>query len=202
MTLSAAADMVEVSRSLFDRGLTPGSTGNVSVRTDAGLLITPSGRCMGRLGENDLVTVDLAGHTLSGPAPSKELGLHLALYRSQPAARAVVHLHSPYATAVSCLANVDPDQALGALTGYHVMKVGRLALVPYHPPGSPDLVAALEDALVHADAGLLANHGSIVAALTLEGAADAAEQIEQSAHIYLLVGHLATRPVPRRGALT
>ena len=198
-----AADLVQICRSLFERGLTPGTTGNVSTRNDDTVLMTPTGRCMGRLAPQDLATVTLDGVTLGGvispgPTPSKELGLHLAVYRRVPRATVVVHLHSPFATAVSCLADLDPEAALGTLTGYHALKVGRLALVPYHPPGSAELVTAVDAAFGNADAALLANHGLLVAGTSLESAADAAEQIEQSAQIYLLLGGRATSPVPGR----
>jgi 3-dehydro-4-phosphotetronate decarboxylase len=192
---SLSDDLLTVSRSLFDRGLTPGTTGNLSVRTDTGFLITPTGRCMGRLRSEDLANIDVDGTVLEGPNPSKELGLHLAAYRLDPRRSAIVHLHSPYATAVSCLTGVDPDRALGSLTGYHALKVGRLALVPYHPPGSVELVAAVEAGLAHADAALLANHGLLVGGPDLESAADAAEQIEQSAHIYFLIGGRSVNPI-------
>lgn len=194
-----ATELVDICRSLFDRGLTPGTTGNVSVRTGDGLLITPTGSCMGRLTPTDLATVGPDGASASDPMPSKELNLHLAVYARIPSAHAVVHLHSLYATALSCLADLDPDHALGHLTGYHALKVGRLGLVPYHRPGSAELAAAVDAGLASANSLLLANHGSLVAGTTLETAADAAEQIEQSAHIYFLVGDRATSPiVPER----
>lgn len=193
--MTVADDLVSVCRSLFERGLTPGTSGNVSVRTPDGLLITPTGTCMGRLGLDDVVTVAMSGAVLDGPVPSKETPLHIAAYRRTDAA-AVVHLHSPYATAVSCLAGLDPDAALGSLTGYHALKVGRMARVPYRPPGSPALAEAVEQALGSDVRSLLmANHGSLAAGADLEAAADSAEQIEQSAHIYLLVGGRAVERV-------
>lgn len=195
---STATELIAICRSLYERGLTPGTTGNVSVQSEYGLLITPTGKCMGRLSTTDLALVSRAGVVADGAAPSKELNLHIAAYRRLPTATAVVHLHSPHATAVSCLAGISVDDALGSLTGYHAIKVGKLAKVAYHPPGSAELVAAVDEGFADADALLLANHGSLVASRDLESAADAAEQIEQSAHIYLLVGGRPINPVSAR----
>lgn len=179
--------LVDVARSLFDRGLTPGTSGNVSVRLDAGFLITPTSSCLGRLEIDDLALLDSDGTPVSGGMPSKEWPLHLAIYQQRLEIRAVVHLHSPFATAVSCLADIDVDDALPAYTGYHAMRVGRVPLVAYHPPGSPDLARAVAARASDAHALLLANHGSLVAAPDLEAAADGAEQLEQTAHILLLL---------------
>ena len=179
--------LTSVARSLYDRGLTPGTSGNVSVRADAGFIITPTSSCLGRLHVRALAHLDPAGERVSGGVPSKEWPLHQAFYREHPDARAVVHLHSPSAVTVSCLADLDTDDALPALTGYHAMRVGRVPLVPYHPPGSRELADAVQRRARGRHALLLANHGSIFAAPDLESAADGAEQLEQTAHVFLLL---------------
>jgi 3-dehydro-4-phosphotetronate decarboxylase len=193
MTLQA--DLVAQGRSLFERGLTPGRTGNLSVRHRDGVLITPTGSCLGFLDPDRLARANLDGTLLDGPPPSKELPLHLAMYRACPGLAAVAHLHSPHAVAVATLAGLDPDGALPALTPYFVLRVGRLPLVPYGPPGSPFLPAALVRHAAGAHAALLASHGSIAAGATLAEAVDAVEEIEATAHIYLLTRGLPARPL-------
>ncbi len=185
--MSSVEALLGVARSLYDRGLTPGTSGNVSIRDDSGFVITPTNSCLGRLHVRALARLDRHGERISGGVPSKEWPLHLAVYHQQPDARAVVHLHSPWAVAVSCLADIDPDDTLPALTGYHAMRVGRVPLVPYYPPGSPELALAVADRAGAAHALLLANHGSIVAATDLEAAADGAEQLEQTAQVFLML---------------
>lgn len=185
--------LLDVARSLYDRGLTPGTSGNVSVREGTGFVITPTGSCLGRLSPGDLAHADEEGRHVSGALPSKELPLHLAMYRNRPDARAVVHLHSPYAVAVSCLADLDPDDSLPSLTGYHAMRVGRVPVVDYHLPGSADLAHAVAARSTEAPALLLANHGCLVAAGDVESAADAAEQLEQTAQVLLLLAGRTVR---------
>ncbi|MEX0807409.1 MAG: 3-oxo-tetronate 4-phosphate decarboxylase [Dongiaceae bacterium] len=180
-------------RSLFERRLTFGSTGNISVRTAEGWLVTPTGSSLGRLDPAELTKIDETGRVLSGNPPTKELALHLAMYRERPAASAVVHLHSTHSVAVSCLADVDPDNVLPPITAYYVMRVGRLPLVPYHPPGDATLVDAVRlHASKHA-AILMANHGPIVASRSLEAAIDATEELEETARLFLLLRGERTR---------
>lgn len=196
--MSPDEHVLAVARSLYDRGLTPGSSGNVSaLAEDGGVVITPTGSCLGRLGAEDLVHLSEDGTPTRGGRPSKELPLHLALYDARPEVRAVVHLHSAYSVAVSCLAGLDVDDTLPALTGYHAMRVGRVPLVAYHPPGSSDLARAVRARAVDAHALLLANHGCVVGAADLEAAADAAEQLEQTAQVMLMLHGRVVRPVDR-----
>lgn len=182
--------IVTTGRSLFERRLTPGRTGNVSVRTGDALLITPTGTGLGGLRAEELAVVGLNGAHRSGPKPSKEAFLHLAMYRARPDARAVVHLHSRHAVAVSCLADVDPADALPPLTAYFVMRVGRLPVLPYFAPGDAALGPVAERAAADHHALLLANHGPITAGADLAAATDAIEEIEETAALYLLLrGH-------------
>ncbi|MEO1317883.1 MAG: class II aldolase/adducin family protein, partial [Pseudomonadota bacterium] len=133
------------------------------------------------------------GTHLDGDPPSKEASLHLSMYEAQPEMRSIVHLHSPYAVAVSCLADLDPEDALPPITPYYVMRIGRLPLVPYYPPGDDMLANAVRSAARNANAVLLANHGPVVAAKTLPGAVYAAEELEETAKLYLMLRGAPTR---------
>lgn len=185
---AARADLVELGRALYDRGVTPGRTGNLSQVVGDTILMTPTNSCLGRLHPDRLSVLDLDGTHLDGPAPSKEVVLHLALYATQPGAHAVAHVHSTHAVAWSCLDDLNLDDVLPPLTAYYIMRVGRLPMVPYLPPGD----AGLGDAVVAARSRctLLAHHGPVAAAPTLEAAVDAVEEIEETARIALLLrGH-------------
>lgn len=188
MTESALRDrLCEVGRSLFDRGLSAGSSGNLSARLDDGFLLTPTNTSLGRLDPARLSRLDRDGRLLSGDPPSKEAFLHRATYLARPRAGGIVHLHSTHAAAVSCLAGLDPADCLPPLTPYFVMKIGRLPLVPYHRPGDPrlgDVIGALAGR--HA-AVLLANHGPVVSGASLDDAANAAEELEETAKLFLLL---------------
>lgn len=186
-------EVAELGASLFERRLTHGRTGNLSGRTGDGFLITPTGGSLRSIGELSLVS--LAGEHLDGPKPSKEAFLHAALYRARPDAGAVVHLHSTHAVAVSCHDGLDPDDVLPPLTAYYVMRVGRLPLLPYHAPGDPALGPIAERAARTAHALLLANHGPIVAGADLAAAADAVEELEETARLWLLLRDRPTRPL-------
>jgi 3-dehydro-4-phosphotetronate decarboxylase len=177
-------------RSLFERGLTSGSSGNLSVRLPAGVLITPTNSCLGFLDPAALALVDLAGTHLSGDRPSKELPLHLAFYEARPAAGAVVHLHSSYATALSCRADLDPADMLPPLTPYVLMRAGRVPLLAYTDPGSEAVRPLIRAAAPEHAAVLLANHGPVVSAANLDAAVYAAEEVEEAARVaFILDGH-------------
>jgi ribulose-5-phosphate 4-epimerase/fuculose-1-phosphate aldolase len=187
--------LVDVGRSLFDRGLSAGSSGNLSVRLDDGWLITPTNACLGRLDPARLSKIDAAGALVSGDPPSKEAFFHRAMYAARPAAGAIVHLHATHAAAVSCLAGLDPADCLPPLTAYYVMKIGRLPLVPYFRPGDPALGDAVGRLAATHAAVLLANHGPVVSGPTLEAATYAAEELEETAKLFLLLRGAPTRPL-------
>lgn len=186
-------DIVDLGASLFARRLTFGRTGNISVRDGDDILITPTGSSLGTLDALSVVNVD--GRHRAGPRPSKEALLHLAMYRSRPDAHAVVHLHSTHAVAVSCLAGLDETNVLPPLTAYYAMRVGTLPLLPYHPPGDPALGPLAEKTAAEHHALLLANHGPIIAGRDLAAAADAVEELEETARIFLLLQGMPTRPL-------
>ncbi|MBB2903136.1 ribulose-5-phosphate 4-epimerase/fuculose-1-phosphate aldolase [Kineococcus radiotolerans] len=188
-------DVVACARSLFTRGLTHGSTGNISVRTQGGFLITPTGSSLGTVEPDELSLVDLTGTHLEGPKPSKEAFLHAAVLRARPGTNAVVHTHSTHAAAVSCLDGLDPADALPPLTAYFAMRIGTLPLLPYHAPGDTALEALAEDTARSYLAMLLSNHGPVVAGATLSAALDALEELEETAKLHLLLTGHRTRPL-------
>lgn len=193
---AARALIVRTARSLFTRGLTHGSTGNLSVRlADGSLLLTPTGSSLGTVEEAELSRTDLNGRHLDGPRPTKEAFLHAAFYRARPTAHAVVHLHSTHAAAVSCLDGVDPADVLPPLTAYYAMRVGTLPLLPFHAPGDSGLEPLAEETARTHHAVLLANHGPVVAGATLAQAADAIEELEETARLHLLLRGHTTRPL-------
>jgi len=185
--------IVRFGRSLFERGLTFGSSGNISVRSDDGWLMTPTNVALDRLDPARLSKLDPEGKQLSGDPPTKEAFLHLAMYAERAGARAVVHLHSTYSVAVSCLAEVDPADVLPPVTAYYVMRVGSLPLVPYHPPGDHALAEAVRRLAGRHHAVLLANHGPVVAGDSLEAAVAAIEELEETAKLFLLLRREKTR---------
>ena len=174
-------------KSMFDRGLTVGSSGNLSVRTGDGWLMTPTNSCLGRLDPATLSKVDTQGNLISGDKQTKESFLHLSMYAERPTAGAIVHLHSTHSVAVSCLADVDPKQPIPPITAYYVMKIGNLVLLPYYAPGDMTLANAVKAVAGKHHAILLANHGPIVAGKDLESAVYATEELEETAKLYLLL---------------
>lgn len=177
-------------KSLYERGLAHGSAGNISAKLADGWLMTPTNSCLGRLDPARLSKLDAGGKLLSGDKPSKETFLHTCMYRERANCGAVVHLHSVHAVAVSCLAGIDASDVFPPITAYAVMQVGRLALVPYHPPGDEALAEAVRKVAGKHHAVLLANHGPVVAGSSLDAAVNAIEELEQTAKLYLLLqGH-------------
>jgi ribulose-5-phosphate 4-epimerase/fuculose-1-phosphate aldolase len=180
--------LVELGASLFARGFSVGSAGNISVRLDDGYLITPTNSCLGRLDPACIAKLDRDFHHVGGDKPSKEVLMHRACYLARDDAGAVVHLHSTMATAVSCLPDVDVANPIPPLTPYFVMRVGRrMPIVPYYRPGDPAMEPAIHDAARDARAVLLANHGPVVCGRTLTDAVYAAEELEEAAKLYLLL---------------
>ncbi len=181
-------------RSLFERGLTPGSSGNISLRLeDGGLLVTPTNASLGFLDPARLTHLDASGRLVSGDPPTKEMPLHAALYETRPGAGAIVHLHCTHAVAVTLLPEIDPLAALPPLTPYSVMRCGQVALLPYYRPGDPAVADAIRGLAGRHAAVLLANHGPVVAGDTLEAAVFAMEELEETAKLYLLLRGLNPR---------
>lgn len=178
----------ELSRSIFDRGLTGGASGNVSVRLpDGGLLVSPTGSSLGRLDPARLSRFDESGRHIGGDAPTKEMPLHAAFYETRGAkAGAVVHLHSTHSVALSMLPDTDPDNVLPPLTPYSIMRLGKVKLLPFFRPGDAAMGEAIRGLAGRRSAVLLANHGPVVAAKDLEAAVYAMEELEETARLALL----------------
>jgi ribulose-5-phosphate 4-epimerase/fuculose-1-phosphate aldolase len=187
--------LVERGRSLYDRGYAHGSSGNLSVRLDDAILITPTGSSLGRLQAERISRVDLHGKHMAGDPPSKESFLHLAMYAERPSAKAIVHLHCTCAVAISCMVHPNPRDVLPPLTAYYVMRVGRLPLVPYFRPGDRALAEAVRAEAKNHRAVLLANHGPVVAGKSLDDAVDSAEELEATAELVLLLDGKRTHPL-------
>lgn len=185
--------IVRWGRSLFERGFSVGSAGNISVKLEDGFLCTPTNSCLGFLEADRLTKLDANGDRIDGDAPTKELPLHMAFYEGRSSARAVVHLHATYSTALSCLADVDPEDAIPPITPYVVMRVGRVPVLPYTKPGSAD-IAPIVRARAERNAGvLLANHGAVVAGASLESAISAIEELEETAKLIFLTKNMPVR---------
>jgi ribulose-5-phosphate 4-epimerase/fuculose-1-phosphate aldolase len=187
-------EICRLGRSLFERGLTPGSSGNISVKLDdGGWLVTPTNASLGSLDPARLTRLGADGRLLAGDPPTKVVPLHDALYRTRGRARAVVHLHSTHSVALSMLPEIDPRAALPPMTAYYLMKCGQTALVPYYLPGDPAVAEAIKGLAGKYTSVLLANHGPVVSGETLEAAVFAIEELEETAKLYLLLRGLNPR---------
>lgn len=177
-----------LAKSMFDRGLTGGSTGNISSRTeDGGLLVSPTGTSFGRMDPARLSRFNSAGKLISGDAPTKEMPLHSAFYDTRSTAGAVVHLHSCHSVALSMMPEQDEDNFLPPLTPYGIMKLGKVKLLPFFMPGDPAMGEAVRGLAGKRSAVMLANHGPVVAGKDIEAACNAIEELEDTARLALLV---------------
>lgn len=184
-TLTAAHELAQ-------QGLSPGSSGNISCRINDSAWLSASGTLMSTITRTQLAQIDLLTQqtpTHAGPRPSKEAPLHLALYRSNPRMRCIVHLHSPAASAAACLPAWSKHCALPPLSPYTIMRVGNLPLIPYEHPGSPVLADHLMALEVPFDCALLQNHGLIASGSTVSEAVNRSIEIEQAADLALKLGH-------------
>jgi ribulose-5-phosphate 4-epimerase/fuculose-1-phosphate aldolase len=183
-----------LAKSMFDRGLTGGSTGNVSARTpDGGLLVSPTGTSFGRLDPGRLSRFNATGTHTGGDWPTKEMPLHAAFYETRGTAGAVVHLHSCHSVALSTLPDVDEDDFLPPITPYAIMQLGQVKLLPFFRPGDPAMGEAVRGLAGKRSAVMLANHGPVVAAKDIEAACNAIEELEATARLALLTRGLGPR---------
>ena len=181
---------------LYQRGLAHGTAGNISVRLgDGSILVTPTNSCLGFLDPARISKVAGDGTLLGGDPPSKESFFHLAVYEERQSARAVVHLHCTHSVAVSCLCYEDTSNVLPPLTAYHVMRIGKLPLVPYYRPGDRNLAEAVRSVAREHSSMLLANHGPIVSGKSLEEAVYNSEELEETAKLFLLISNRPSRPL-------
>jgi len=180
--------MVSLASSLFQRGYVSGGAGNMSAKLpDGNFLATPTGSSFGRLDVEKISVVDINGNLMSGDRPSKEIAFHLEIYRSKPDCNAIVHTHSTYLTAISCLEGLDHDNAIRACTPYYVMRIGSLPVIPYLKPGDPQIAVELGKRAKNNRAFLLANHGPVVTGSDLIDAVDNTEELEETAKLALLL---------------
>ncbi len=194
MTETEAREAIcRLGASLFARGLTFGSSGNISARVDGGWLMTPTNVALDQVDPARLSRLDTDLRFLSGDPPTKESFLHRVMYEERGDTGAVVHLHSTHSVAVSCLAEIDPHDVLPPITAYYVMRVGRLPLVPYYKPGDMALADAVRGFAAKHHAVLLANHGPVVAGSSLDAAVNAIEELEETAKLYLMLRGAKTR---------
>lgn len=194
MTSALREQMCLLAKSMFDRGLTGGSTGNISARTpDGGLLVSPTGTSFGRLDPARLSHFDAKGRLIGGDPPTKEMPLHTAFYDTRSAAGAVVHLHSCHAVALSMMPDVDPDNFLPPLTPYAIMKLGKVKLLPFFRPGDLAMGAAVRGLAGKRSAVMLANHGPVVAGKDIEAACNAIEELEDTARLAMMLRGLPAR---------
>lgn len=183
-----------LAKSMFDRGLTGGSTGNISARTDdGGLLVSPTGTSFGRLDPARLSRFDAAGNLVSGDKPTKEMPLHSAFYDTRSSAGAVVHLHSCHAVALSMMPDADEDNFLPPLTPYGIMKLGKVKLLPFFLPGDAAMGEAVRGLAGKRSAVMLANHGPVVAGKDVEAACNAIEELEDTARLAMMTRGLHPR---------
>jgi 3-dehydro-4-phosphotetronate decarboxylase len=179
--------IVEMGRSLYARGLSPGSSGNISARLQDGWLLTPTNSSLGQLDPATLSKLDWDGNIISGPKPSKEYFLHLAMYQKRSLSGAIVHLHCSFAAAISCLDGLDPASCIPPITPYFVMRVGKLPLIPYFRPGDKALAHEIAKHAGKHAAVLLANHGPVVSGNDLDSAMYAIEELEETSKLMLLL---------------
>ena len=185
-------------QSLFERGLTPGTSGNITARlSDGGILCTPTNASLGTLDPARLSLLDSSGRLIDGDPPTKEIPLHAALYDTRASAGAIVHLHSTHSVAISMLPEIDPNDVLPPLTPYYVMRVGKTVMLPYHAPGHPAIADAIRGLAGRHSAVLLSNHGPVVAGKSLDAAVAAIEELEETAKLYLLLRGLNPRILTR-----
>ena len=189
-----------LAKSMFDRGLTGGSTGNISARTeDGGLLVSPTGTSFGRLDPARLSRFDVNGNFVSGDQPTKEMPLHSAFYDTRSTAGAVVHLHSCHSVALSMMPDVDPDNFLPPMTPYSIMKLGKVTLLPFFMPGDPAMGDAVRGLAGKRSAVMLANHGPVVAGKDIEAACNAIEELEDTAKLAIMMrGYRAKMLTPEQ----
>lgn len=184
----ARQQLIDIASSLFQRGYATGSAGNISLLLDDNtILATPTGSCLGRLQPNDLSKLTLSGEFISGKKPSKEVKFHLGLYNNNSKCKAVVHLHSLYLTALSCLQDLNHQNAIKPFTPYVVMRMGNVPVIPYYKPGDIRIATDLASLALNHQAFLLANHGAVTIGENLEEATNNYEELEETAKLIFIL---------------
>ncbi|WP_277590976.1 aldolase [Pseudomonas chlororaphis] len=179
-------EICDVGRSLYQRGYTVGSAGNISARLDDGWLITPTDVCLGRLDPAAIAKVNLAGEWVSGDKPSKTLALHRQVYDRNPGVGGVVHTHSTHLVALTLAGVWRPDDILPPLTPYQVMKVGHIPLIGYQRPGSPKVAEQVAQLANSVRGVMLERLGPVVWESSVAKASYALEELEETARLWLM----------------
>ncbi|MDT3420445.1 ribulose-5-phosphate 4-epimerase/fuculose-1-phosphate aldolase [Pseudomonas protegens] len=186
-------EICDVGRSLYQRGYTVGSAGNISARLDDGWLITPTDICLGRLDPAAIAKVNLAGEWVSGDKPSKTLALHRQVYDRNPGVGGVVHTHSTHLVALTLAGVWREDDILPPLTPYQVMKVGHIPLIGYQRPGSPKVAEQVAQLANQVRGVMLERLGPVVWESSVSKASYALEELEETARLWLMS---QPRPAP------
>ncbi len=172
---------------LFNRGFAHGSSGNISIKSEKCYVTTPTGSSFKNLTETDVSVLDEFGNLISGKKPTKEVPLHLAWYKANPDHSAVIHLHSTFATAVSCLEDLDSHNVLPALTPYQIMKIGRVPLIPYEKPGDIKLAESIEKLSKGSKAVLMSNHGLVCGGENIDAVIEIVEELEATCRLFIIL---------------
>lgn len=179
-------EICDVGRSLYQRGYTVGSAGNISARLDDGWLITPTDVCLGRLDPAAIAKVNRAGEWVSGDKPSKTLALHRQVYDRNPGVGGVVHTHSTHLVALTLAGVWRDDDILPPLTPYQVMKVGHIPLIGYQRPGSPKVAEQVAQLANRVRGVMLERLGPVVWESSVSKASYALEELEETARLWLM----------------
>lgn len=188
-------EICRIGASLYQRGLTVGTAGNISARLDDGFLITPTDACLGYLDPAKISKLDANGEQISGDRASKTIRLHRAVYESDAKLRGIVHTHSTHLVALSLMQGVDPNNILAPLTPYHVMKAGKIPLIPYHRPGTPEILDGLRKLVPHVRGVMLQRIGPTFWHDSVANASFSLEEAEETAKLFFLTRGLALPPL-------
>lgn len=175
-----------VGKSLYERGYTVGSAGNISARLEDGWLITPTDACLGRLKPDEIAKVSADGTWVSGHKPSKTLQLHRQVYDRNPEVNGVVHTHSTSLVALTLAGVWSGDDILPPLTPYQIMKVGHIPLIAYQRPGSPDVAAQVALLANRVRGVMLERLGPVVWETSVSKASFALEELEETAKLWMM----------------
>ncbi|MCS3422847.1 ribulose-5-phosphate 4-epimerase/fuculose-1-phosphate aldolase [Rahnella sp. BIGb0603] len=178
-------DICFAGESLFQRGYTVGSSGNISARLDDGWLITPTDACLGNLDPAKIAKVNLQGEWINGEKPSKTLKLHQGIYQNNPDAQCVTHTHSTYLVLLTLRGVWSPEAILPPITPYQVMKVGKIPLINYHRPGAQEVAERVATLANHVKGVMLERLGPVVWGHSVAHASYILEELEETAKLWL-----------------
>lgn len=171
------AEIIDISREIYDKGLVSGKAGNISVRLkDNTVAITPTLKSLSDLNEEDIVIVDFEGKTLTKGKPSSEVNMHLEIYKTRADVNAIVHTHSPYATGFAF-----SSKRIKRYEGFGAIKNPYLPYIEYEKPGSDELAKNASEGIGSEDVLILKNHGVVCVSDSLKEAMLLAVFVEETA---------------------